>query len=101
MKDLSMSDLKKMVQDFKKIHCPKLTAGKKALMKFAIEHKLLSKDATVDAPADKAQTGGTRTEVRSPTSTSTKANTRGNITITGSAGSGDTTLNMNGKKQKN
>ena len=36
----------------------------------------------------------TSTEVRSPTSTSTEAHTSGNVTVTGGAGAGSTTVNI-------
>jgi hypothetical protein len=46
-----MKELKHLVEEFKKVHCPKLTAGKKALMEFAVKHKLLEKGAVVaEAP---------------------------------------------------
>lgn len=53
MTKLSVAELKKIVEDFKKVHCPKLTAGKKALMEFALKHNLLSKSTVVEdeAPA--------------------------------------------------
>ena len=47
-KKLSIAELKKIVEEFKKIHCPKLTAGKKALMEFAVKHNLLSKNTVVE-----------------------------------------------------
>ena len=52
MKELSIAELKKMVKDFKKIHCPKLTAGKKALMEFVMKHNLLEK-GVADKPLNK------------------------------------------------
>jgi hypothetical protein len=47
-KKLSLKELKQLVEDFKKIHCPKLTAGKKALMEFATKHNLLAKGTVVE-----------------------------------------------------
>jgi hypothetical protein len=45
-------------------------------------------DSSVRSPTS------TRTEVRSPTSTSTEAYTAGNVTVTGGAGDGDTSVNI-------
>ena len=40
---LSVKELKDLVRDFKKIHCPRLSAGKKALTEFVVKHKLIGK----------------------------------------------------------
>lgn len=51
-------------------------------------------DSSVRSPTS------TSTEVRSPTSTSTEAHTADNVTVTGGAGDGDTTVNIYTDPQK-
>jgi hypothetical protein len=40
--DMPIEQLRAIVAEFRKVHCPKLTAGKKALMEFALKHKLFN-----------------------------------------------------------
>lgn len=40
---MPIEHLRALVAEFRKVHCPKLTAGKKALMEFALKHKLFDK----------------------------------------------------------
>ena len=41
--DMPIEQLRALVAEFRKVHCPKLSAGKKALMEFALKHKLFDK----------------------------------------------------------
>ena len=53
-----------------------------------------SPSGTSSTSTDAHSPTSTSTEVRSPTSTSTEAHTSGNVTVTGGAGAGNTTVNI-------
>ena len=81
---------------------------------FALSSASAQESSPTPSPSPKASPSGTSstststdahsptstsTEVRSPTSTSTEAHTSGNVTVTGGAGAGSTTVNIHNDAQ--
>lgn len=92
---------------------PSLFAALLALA-FALSSASAQEPSPTPSPSPKASPSGTSstststdahsptstsTEVRSPTSTSTEAHTSGNVTVTGGAGAGSTTVNIHNDAQ--